>query len=175
MGSRKSKTKDKLLRAPRRTRPKSHRRLIIAACTAMAIGASLLLLHKYTTESDPKPAIPTSDLSSQSSAHAPASEHPQKLVGRWLRPDGGYVIDIRKVETNGELQAAYFNPRPIHVSKARVTRKDEKPHIFIELRDAGYPGATYALTYHKEQDLLTGVYFQPAVGQSFDVVFIRMK
>ena len=47
--------------------------------------------------------------------------------------------------------------------------------MFIELRDVNYPGATYNLTYNPKRDQLRGVYYQPAVRQSFDVVFIRMK
>jgi len=73
------------------------------------------------------------------------------------------------------LKAAYFNPRPIHVSQARLTVVDKEPQVFIELRDAGYPGASYALTYHPEQDMLAGLYYQPTAGQSFEVIFVRMN
>ena len=44
----------------------------------------------------------------------------KKLVGRWLRPDGGYVIEIRNVRANGDLDVGYLNPRPINVSKAKA-------------------------------------------------------
>ena len=97
------------------------------------------------------------------------------LKGRWLRPDGGYVIDIRGVEASGKMDAGYFNPRPINVSQAEAFREGDTTKVFIELRDVNYPGATYNLTYDFEKDQLRGVYFQPAVRQSFDVVFIRMK
>lgn len=97
------------------------------------------------------------------------------LKGRWLRPDGGYVIDIRDVEASGKLDAGYFNPRPINVSQAEASREGGTTKVFIELRDVNYPGATYNLTYDPERDQLRGVYYQPAVRQSFDVIFIRMK
>jgi uncharacterized protein (DUF2147 family) len=97
------------------------------------------------------------------------------LKGRWLRPDGGYVIDIRDVDASGKLAAGYFNPRPINVSQAKASREGDTTKVFIELRDVNYPGATYNLTYDSEKDQLRGVYYQPAVGQSFDVFFIRMK
>jgi hypothetical protein len=32
------------------------------------------------------------------------------LVGRWQRTDGGYVIDIRRVEPDGAMEANYYNP-----------------------------------------------------------------
>ena len=97
------------------------------------------------------------------------------LKGRWLRPDGGYVIDIRDVDASGKMAAGYFNPRPINVSQAEASREGDTTKVFIELRDVNYPGATYNLTYDPERDQLRGVYYQPAVRQSFDVFFIRMK
>ena len=97
------------------------------------------------------------------------------LKGRWLRPDGGYVIDIRDVDASGKMAAGYFNPRPINVSQAEASREGDTTKVFIELRDMNYPGATYNLTYDPKKDQLRGVYYQPALRQSFDVVFIRMK
>jgi hypothetical protein len=98
-----------------------------------------------------------------------------RVTGRWQRTEGGYVIDIRGVESDGRLQADYFNPRPINVSKAMVAESGGALRVFIELRDAGYPGATYSLTYDPQADRLFGLYTQPAAGQTFDVVFLRMK
>jgi hypothetical protein len=98
-----------------------------------------------------------------------------RLQGPWLRPDGGYVIDIRDVDASGKMHAGYFNPRPINVSQAEASREGDTTKVFIELRDVNYPGATYNLTYDPERDQLRGVYYQPALRQSFDVFFIRMK
>jgi hypothetical protein len=97
------------------------------------------------------------------------------LKGRWLRLDGGYVIDIRDVDARGKMAAGYFNPRPINVSQAEASREGDTTKVSIELRDVNYPGATYNLTYDPERDQLRGVYYQPALRQSFDVFFIRMK
>jgi hypothetical protein len=98
-----------------------------------------------------------------------------RLKGRWLRPDGGYVIEIREIDNRGKMAAAYFNPRPINVSRAEASQKEGIIEIFIELRDTNYPGATYNLTYDPGSDQLRGVYFQPALHQSFDVIFFGMK
>jgi hypothetical protein len=98
-----------------------------------------------------------------------------RLKGRWVRPDGGYVIDIRNVEASGKMDAGYFNPRRINVSQAEASREGDAIKVFIELRDVNYPGATYNLAYDPEKDQLRGVYYQPALQQSFDVVFIRMR
>jgi hypothetical protein len=95
------------------------------------------------------------------------------LTGRWLRPDGGYVIDIRGVDSSGKRQVAYFNPRPINVSQAVAVATPDGLEVFVELRDKGYPGATYTLVYDEQRDVLQGLYYQPAVGETFQVVFIR--
>ena len=98
-----------------------------------------------------------------------------RLKGRWLRPDGGYVLEIRGVDAGGTIEAAYLNPRPINVARAEATRDGSTLKVLVELRAPGYPGSTYTLTYDQQRDQLVGVYFQAAVGQSFDVVFMRLK
>ena len=98
-----------------------------------------------------------------------------KLVGSWIRQTGGYVIAIDKISGDGQANAAYFNPRPIHVSQAVASSKNGELSLFVELRDQGYPGSTYTLRYNPEYDALVGVYFQAAMQQSFDVAFTRKK
>jgi hypothetical protein len=99
----------------------------------------------------------------------------RRLKGRWLRPDGGYVLEIRDVDAGGTIEAAYLNPRPINVARTVATRDGSTLKVFVELRAPGYPGSTYTLTYDQQRDQLVGVYFQAAVGQSFDVIFVRLK
>jgi hypothetical protein len=99
----------------------------------------------------------------------------QVLVGDWVRPDGGYVIRIRDIHPDGGLDAGYFNPRPINVSKAVASVEDGKTKVFIELRDRGYPGSTYKLVYNAANDMLLGVYYQAAMKQYFEVMFVRRK
>jgi hypothetical protein len=97
----------------------------------------------------------------------------QCLMGRWLRPDGGYVIDIRGVQAEGNLDAAYFNPATIHVARAEWELKDGAIAVFVELRDVNYPGSTYTLQYDPASDRLVGIYYQAAMQQQFEVEFIR--
>ncbi len=98
-----------------------------------------------------------------------------KLAGKWLRPDGGYVLEIRSVDPNGKMDAGYFNPRPIHVAKAAASQAGGSAKVFIELRDVNYPGSTYTLTYDPAKDQFTGDYFQAAIKQNFEVFFTRVK
>jgi len=99
----------------------------------------------------------------------------QTLKGRWLRPDGGDVLEIRKIAADGTMDAAYLNPRPVNVSRAKATRDKTTLRVFVELRAPNYPGSTYTLTYDPKRDELYGVYFQAVQGQSFDVVFVRAR
>ena len=99
----------------------------------------------------------------------------QPLKGRWLRPDGGYIIEIRDVDAAGTLTAAYLNPQPIKVAKAEASLTGGAIRVFLELRDVGYPGSTYTLTYDPAGDQLKGAYFQAALRQTFDVIFVRLK
>jgi hypothetical protein len=99
----------------------------------------------------------------------------QRVQGRWQRADGGYIIDISKVEADGKLTVAYLNPRPINVAKAEASRAGDALTIFIELRDVNYPGSVYQLTYDPAADGLRGTYFQAALRETYDVVFTRLK
>ena len=97
------------------------------------------------------------------------------LVGRWQRTDGGYVIDIRRVGPDGSMQAGYFNPRPINVSRAQASLVKDYLKVEVELRDTGYPGSSYTLLYDPNKDALLGFYYQAIQRQQFDVVFVRMN
>ena len=97
----------------------------------------------------------------------------QRLAGKWVRPDGGYMLVIEDIKADGNLKASYFNPGNINVHESNWKFEDERLHLFIELRDINYPGCTYTLLYVKEQDVLTGSYFQAAQQQTYEIKFIR--
>ena len=61
------------------------------------------------------------------------------LQGRWQRPDGGYVLEIREIDGSGKMVAAYFNPRPINVSRAEASQEGTTTKVFVELQDKNYP------------------------------------
>jgi hypothetical protein len=112
---------------------------------------------------------------SAATAPAPAAVKGAKLIGRWLRPDGGYVLEVRAVDgASGRMEAAYLNPRPIHVGQAEAKEEGGKLTVFVELQDVGYPGSTYRLTYLPQVDQLIGTYYQPTADQTFDVEFVRV-
>jgi hypothetical protein len=97
------------------------------------------------------------------------------LKGRWVRTDGGYVIDIKSVDPGGQMQAAYYNPNPINVSRAEAARSGAAATVFIELRGPGYPGSTYTLIHDPKSDQLKGIYHHAGLQKNFEVVFVRGK
>lgn len=98
-----------------------------------------------------------------------------EVAGRWRRNDGGYILEILEGRLGGHLEAAYYNPRPINVSRAAWMERPEGLQIFVELNDQGYPGATYMLIFDPDRDVLTGVYNQPQFQQEFEVEFVRVN
>jgi hypothetical protein len=69
----------------------------------------------------------------------------ETLIGRWLRLDGGYILEIRGVDPSGKIDALYLNPRPINVAKAEASSDGSKLNVLVELRAPNYPGSTYTL------------------------------
>lgn len=106
---------------------------------------------------------------------ATAQDDSQRLAGRWLRTDGGYLLELRDIKEDGSLKAAYFNPRPIHVSRAEFHRQNGKITVLVELRDVNYPGSTYKLRYDRASDRLKGTYFQAVQRETYDIEFVRTK
>lgn len=119
---------------------------------------------------------PKSEKPAPAPAAAAVKPDAQKLVGKWLRPDGGYVIEVKSASAEGKLDAAYLNPNPINVSRAEWRVSDEGLLIVVvELRDANYPGALYTLRFDPASDTLVGTYYQPVAGQTYEIGFERVK
>jgi len=105
----------------------------------------------------------------------PAQVDYGRLEGKWLRPDGGYVLKLSDVTSEGMLKAAYFNPRSINVGRAEWRSMDERIQVVVQLQDVNYPGSTYMLIYDPEHDRLNGYYFQAVTKETFDVIFVRKE
>jgi hypothetical protein len=99
----------------------------------------------------------------------------QRLAGRWVRPDGGYVLELKEIGKDGSLKAGYFNPQPIKVFQATWSSDGGTIKLFVELRDVNYPGSKYNLRYDPKTDRLTGTYFQAVQRETYDVQFVRGK
>ncbi|MBL0732157.1 MAG: hypothetical protein JJW03_04805 [Desulfosarcina sp.] len=108
---------------------------------------------------------------------AAAAEKPdlKVIIGEWVRPDGGYILRVLDVNPDGSVDAGYFNPGKINIAEANVSLWKGMVKLFIKLQDKGYPGSTYTLYYYPEKDALSGVYYQAAVGQTYEVAFFRKK
>ena len=175
--SRKSKqnAKPRAMARPRRGLPRP-----AAAFLAVAILTVGAYWWSKASRTDTLPAViataETQATNSPVSATGVTSPALGKLKGRWLRPDGGYVLEVKGVDdASGKLDAVYLNPRSIHVSKAEASRDGANVKVFIELRDINYPGSTYTLAYDPPTDQLKGIYYQAALGQQFEVYFQRIQ
>ena len=147
--------------------------VVVIALVAMAAAATFFLQRgkppKATADAPPA----TNATSGAAPAEATAKADFQFLKGRWGRPDGNYVLEIRAVDANGQLDAGYYNPQPIRVSKAEVKKDGAATKVFVELNDVNYPGCKYNLTYLPDQRQLVGTYFQAAMQQTYEVAFER--
>jgi hypothetical protein len=141
--------------------------------------AALLILAALTTTTasckrETPASAPAGTATEQKSAPTQLLVEFDRLKGRWLRPDGGYVIELQALLPENRITAAYYNPGPINVGEARIYRENGFTKLFIKLQDQNYPGSTYTLIYDTENDLLRGIYFQATYGQEFQVEFSRM-
>jgi hypothetical protein len=170
MARAKKKARKRQTTAGRTVKPRRTPWLIGTLAVIVVIG-----LVVFSSRSGKPPASPTGGPAGPVAALVPEQVNPDRLTGRWLRPDGGYVIEIRSAHPDGALEAAYFNPRSINVSHAEWRFDSERLRVFIELRDANYPGSTYTLRYVSQQDRMVGDYFQAVHRQTFNVEFVRQK
>jgi hypothetical protein len=147
----------------------------VIAVVALAAVATFFLQRGKT----PKPASDAPPAANSISAAAPADAAAkadfQFLKGRWVRPDGNYVLEIRAIDATGQMDAGYYNPQPIHVAKAEVKKEGAATKVFIELNDVSYPGCKYNLTYIPGEEQLVGTYYQAAMQETYEIGFVRLK
>jgi hypothetical protein len=148
---------------------------MVLGLAGLAIAASIFIYNFRYTHTDSETVTQSLKAESNKVTLPTKDDVFSNLIGSWRRVDGGYIIDIHRIDANGQMSAAYYNPTSIQVERAEAALNDGAVSIFIELKDVGYPGSTYSLTYRPQQDSLTGLYFQAVLKQTFEVVFIRAK
>jgi hypothetical protein len=144
------------------------KRFVAYALTMLALGPGICVQLAHAQAAVDSKGGPASSVRRSASGFG-------ILQGRWMRPDGGYVITIKAVDAGGKLDASYANPSPLPFARAEVSDDGNAIKVFLELRAGGYNGSTYTLTYDPVKDVLKGVYFQAVARQSFDVYFVRAK
>src|SRR4029453_3923695 len=97
------------------TPPVGIRRALVTAIVllAVAIGVPLGFGWWRAEDADTRPLASSTPPTAPPppAPRAAAAPGVQKLKGQWLRPDGGYVVEVRSVEDGGTMDVAYFNPR----------------------------------------------------------------
>lgn len=152
----------------RPVKSKSHNKICmkgatLTVCVLMILASCFLLPCQAGTEG------------AGEKGQKPAQADYTRLAGKWVRLDGGYVMELKDARSDGRIHAQYFNPRPINVSKAKWQRMGDGLHLFVELRDVNYPGSTYKLVYSAGKDRLEGYYYQAVQGQIYYIEFVRVK
>jgi hypothetical protein len=150
-------------------------RLRDKGCLAIPIPMLLLATVAWAQAVPSETPVAPGQGSSAASAASDSDSGFDVLVGRWVRPDGGYTITIHGVEADGTLDAGYANPSPLPFSKAVASRDGKTIQVFLELRAGGYDGSTYTLRYDPGKDVLEGVYYQAVAQQRYDIFFERVE
>jgi len=143
--------------------------LAFSACKRADVPAVAAPGASAATAPKAAPASAPASAPAPAAAGAPVA----KAKGRWLRPDGGYILAITTIEADGRAEAGYFNPNPIKVAWATVKTEGADIKVAVELRDQNYPGCIYKLTYLADKDRLVGTYFQAQMQQTYEVEFVR--
>ena len=156
------------------TKKRKHLTIIIIWAALLVVMAILFRGRLFPEDKDVV-ADPTHIQTSEKNVETLTPPALGSLVGRWRRPDGGYILDIKAVHDDGKIEAAYLNPRPINISKAQAITKGGYVVVAVTLQDRGYPGNMYTLTYDPGADLLEGVYHHRGLGQRFNVAFSRLR
>ena len=173
------------MKAPNLKRaPGRQQRSLLGSANYTVVGIIALLalaaVATYFLQKEEKPAVaPVESVTATVSTESSQVGEERRsnfgfLKGRWARLDGDYVLEIRSVDVDGQLRAAYYNPAPIKVSRAEVKMDGAAVKIFVELNDYNYPGCKYNLTYIPKQDRLVGTYYQAALRETYDVMFERL-
>jgi hypothetical protein len=176
-----SRRRKKIQTARRQTPAYASKKIIpvlggIGFAVLVTICLSIWMLKAdQTRESESKQQAANTQIPEIPKSVSTAKPEFEKLKGIWQRPDGGYVLEIKQVSSEGKIDAAYYNPNPINVFQARAWLESGKLNAYVELRDRLYPGNYYTLKYDASNDHLAGVYHHLGIGQQFEIVFMRIK
>lgn len=140
----------------------------------VSILLAALAAYMFWPSAETTPAESNTTPATVASSPTPAADK-EKLIGRWQRADGGYIIELKNPKPEGLIEAGYFNPNPINVGKSAWQSKDGRLKVLVELQDQNYPGSLYTLEYQSLVDKLTGTYFQAVERVSYNVEFSRIK
>jgi hypothetical protein len=106
----------------------SRRKLCLSISFLLLIGSE----ESAFTQNTPPPR-------EDRAAPAPASPSAfNALQGNWIRPDGGYVMVIKGIDSVGKLDATYFNPNlspsQLPFARAEAALNGGTLNLFFELR-----------------------------------------
>ena len=136
--------------------------------------ALILTVFMLNCGGEEKNSKPPEKKGSEKSEKFNPPEETADVLGSWIRPDGGYKLEIMEFRKNS-VDAAYFNPNPIIVSETQWKIESGFVYMYVKFDDVGYEGSYYSLGYLPDRDILAGFYYQAPMNQKFDVYFEREK
>jgi hypothetical protein len=155
---------------------KSSKSTFITLLLLVIIGGGVVLMMLPSKPvAKPELAPPPAADAKQTDAPVAPSADLGAVVGDWLREDGGYQLKLTRDVSGNKLNAAYFNPNPINVSYCSATNEGGAMKVRVELNDTGYPGCVYSLIHDRASDRLLGTYYQAAMGETYEVMFVRTR
>lgn len=98
----------------------------------------------------------------------------EKLIGKWLRNEGSYTLEIKAVNEDGTLDVAYFNPKSVELGRTEWMMYKNKLHVLVELKGP-YVLSNYQLVYDEETKRLHGTFFQAVEQETYSIYFEKAK
>ena len=95
---------------------------VVLVAVGVAVAAGMLLFSKKQTGSEPAAVSASVESTNRNASSAEIKGDFRKLVGRWLRPDGGYIIHIRRVNAGGRMEAAKAELAAVRAKGLKPTR-----------------------------------------------------
>jgi predicted small lipoprotein YifL len=145
---------------------------LLTVLFTLALAGSLSLTGCGKSEPESGTRLPEAAVNTDVSTKNTKSEF-NALVGRWHRPDVGYMLQIRSVAADGTLDVIYSAPRLVQVGKAVATQSGGKVQVVMELADPALAGCKYTLTLDPQGGRLNGLYHQAALNENYDIFFVR--
>jgi hypothetical protein len=148
--------------------------LFVSVLSLGVLVSAIVMTGCSKSEPENKGKLPEAAVSGMGPAKTAKAEF-QGLVGNWVRPDVGYTLEIHSVAADGKMDVSYSAPRAVAVGKAAATVEGGSVKVVIELSDPSLAGSKYSLKFDSQADRLNGTYYQAALGESFDVFFVRTQ
>ena len=78
---------------------------VILGLAGVAVGAGILIYHLRYANTDKATITQSAEAKGKKATSLSKDDAFRDLIGSWRRVDGGYIIDIRRIDANGQMSA----------------------------------------------------------------------